>query len=382
MFSLKYIIPVGLSIIAALFFPAWYEYEFSEKKKNIARQNRHEEDADNLERLIVNDSLIYSRLALPVDTPYKPTRFPYYRHKDRYGDPFSNGETDSRLFYDLKDIVNTSIEYAPDSTGNKYIIHENIGEYDYRPPVFLKSDEFNEIQRRIDKQKTWRELSGGPTVETATQSNRTLIPKIPVESKFFDRVFGGSFVEFRPTGFVNLDFAMQNQRVANPTLPIRQQRNTNFLFDPHANVNLTGKVGEKLEISGSFDTKSSFQFENNFKLEYKGFEEDIIQKIEFGNVSFPLSTSLIQGAQNLFGVATELRFGRLRVKSIFSNQRARSDQIKLQGGAQKKNFQVAAGDYEDNRHFFLGQYFRNNYENCLKGLPSIFSGIQMTRLEV
>ncbi|MEO1655132.1 MAG: cell surface protein SprA, partial [Bacteroidota bacterium] len=205
---------------------------------------------------------------------------------------------------------------------------------------------------------------------------------MPLQSRFFNRIFGGDFVEFRPSGFVNLDFAIQRQKVANPQFERRNQRTTNFLFDPHANINITGKVGEKMEVNGSFDTKASFQFENNFKIDYKSFEEDILQKVDFGNVSFPLNSSLIKGSENLFGITTELKFGRLNVKTVFANQRSSAEQIDLENGTQRRRFEVAAAEYEDNRHFFLSQFFRNNYENSLRTLPQVTSGVQITRIEV
>jgi cell surface protein SprA len=328
------------------------------------------------------DSLIQNKLIrLDTPVPYKPSRFPAYRPQDRYSDPFSSRRLRGNMIYDFPNLIKTDITFDSDSTNRRYLIDEKLGSRYFRAPTFFTDREMDEFSREEAKKDILQELAGGKAAETAT-SGKGLIPRIPVENPWFERIFGGNFVEFKPVGFVNLDFSLQRQRVANPNLPIRQQRLTNFNFDPHANLTVTGKVGNKLQISGSFDTKASFQFENNFKLEYRGFEEDIIRKIEFGNVSFPLNTTLIQGAQNLFGVATELQFGKLRMRSVFSNQRARADQITLKGGAQRRNFEIVAGDYEDNRHFFLSQFFRQHYEEWLRELPQITSGMQITRIEV
>ncbi len=317
-----------------------------------------------------------------VDTPYQPTRFPYYRPQSFYADPYFKGKPNNPFLYDPANIIQTEIQLVPDSNGNNYQIRQKIGDSDFRPPLLLNQTDYFELQRRRDRFQTWRELSGGKNVESATQSNRLLIPKIPIESRFFNRVFKGDYIEFRPTGFVNLGFSLQSQKVANPSLPIRQQRSTNFLFDPHANIALTGKIGEAMEIGASFDTKAGFQFDNQFNLTYQGYEEDIIQKIEFGNVSFSVPTNLIQGSQNLFGINTELKFGRLKVRSVFANQRSRSEQINLQGGAQRRRFEIRASDYEENRHFFLGHYFRNNYNQWLSTLPTVGSGLRINRIRV
>lgn len=374
MFAFKFILPIGASAFLAFVFSAWEGSNHSMK---------YEVHSTNIDSLIAknNRKILSEALEIKLDTPYVPSRFPYYRPKDRYSDLFSTGKTNSNLFYNLPSLYQNSIDFLPDSAGNNYQITEQLNGKFFRSPTLLSDKEMYELMRKKDRRDIWKELAEGDEAETAT-SARNLIPKIPIESEWFDRIFGGDFVEFKPVGFVNLDFAVQQQKVANPNLPIRQQKVTNFNFDPHANINLTGKVGDKVQIGGSFDTKSSFQFENNFKLEYRGYEEDILRKVEFGNMSFPLTTTLIQGGQNLFGIGTELQFGKLKVRSVFSQQRARAESINLQGGAQRRNFEIAAGDYEDNRHFFLAQFFRNIYERSLATLPVINSGVQITRLEV
>jgi len=316
-------------------------------------------------------------------TKYEPSYYPTYVPKDRYGDPYSYGIRDRLIYGNKPSNVETNVTYQQDSAkGNSFLIEEKMGDNFFRPPTVLNEEQLNQIQTNQAEDDFWRERSDGSGAG-ALKSERGLIPKIPLPDGL-GGIFGGNYVEFKPTGFVNMDFGIQTQRVANPALPIRQQRNTTFAFDPHANVNLIGQVGDKLKISANFDTKANFDFENNFKLEYTGYEEEIIQKIEFGNVSFPLNTSLIQGGQNLFGIYTHLQFGRLSVKAVYSNQRARAEQIRLEGegGAQRRNFEIRADQYDVNRHFFIGHYFRDNYESSLSTLPMITSGVTITRLEV
>lgn len=376
MLVFKNILPVGVSVIAF-----WYLSSHSIISNQATLEFFNKWRLDSLAKADSTflDSVLAKQTIIRLDSPYKPTRFPYHRPQDRYADPFSSRYRSSKVYEFPR--IKTDVVLDPDTNTNRYEINEKLNKIDYRAPSLLTEREMRELQEETNRKEIMQELSGGGNAETAT-SGRRLVPHVEVEAPWFDRIFGGNQIEFRPVGFVNLDFGMQYQRVANQSLPIRQQRNLNFNFDPHANLNLTGKVGNKLQISGSFDTKSSFEFENNFKLEYRGYEEDIIRKIEFGNVSFPLSTTLIQGGQNLFGLSTELQFGRLKVRSVYSNQRARAEQINLRGGAQRRNFEVAAGEYEDNRHFFLSQFFRDNYENWLRNLPAVTSGMQITRIEV
>ena len=311
---------------------------------------------------------------------YKPRRFSTYQFDDRRGNTFSTHQSKSAL--DLKP-SNLERNVTVDSGRNFYTVEEKVGGLDYRPPSL---SDYNTLNQRRDQsilKDYWRNEGAGLGEENTTSAGKGITPRIPIGSQLFGRIFGGDYVEFKPTGFVNLDFAYRRQNVANPAVPAARQSNGVFDFDPHANVNLIGQVGEKLRITTSFDTKASFDFENNFRVEYTGYPEEIIQKIEFGNINFPLPTSLITGSQNLFGVKSELKFGKLRVNSVFANQRASQDQIVIQGGgAQLRNFEIRASDYEENKHFFLSQFFRDNFENALATMPVINSGVLITRVEV
>src|SRR5690606_29284648 len=166
--------------------------------------------------------------------------------------------------------------------------------------------------------------------------------------------------------------------------PIRQQRNGGFEFDQQINVSVIGKVGEKLAVSANFDNNNSFDFQNNMKVEYTGFKEDILKKLEIGNVSLPLNNTLIQGSQNLFGVKAQLQFGKLFVTTVASTQRGKVASIELPGGnsGQGRPFELVASGYDENRHFFLGHFFRENFEKWLGNPPQIYSGINITRIEV
>ncbi|MCU0352880.1 MAG: cell surface protein SprA, partial [Cytophagales bacterium] len=316
---------------------------------------------------------------LVKDTLPKPKRGLSFYKRDRYGDPFTDRPARSPLNLG-KEPANVKTDIRVDTGGN-VTVEEKIGGLDYRPPTTLSYREFSEYTDRKLARDYWRsktEAAGGKSEVTG----RRLIPKIYI-SPVFDRMFGGNFIDFQTNGFVTLDFGVQSQRVQNPNLPIRQQRF--FLplnFDQQINLNFTGKVGEKMKMTGAFDTKASFQFEQNFKLDYTGYEHDILQKVEAGNVSMPLNSTLIQGVQNLFGLKTQMRFGRLNVTGILANQRARITETTLQGGVQRRRFEFKVSDYEENRHFFLGQFFRNLYEPALRTLPIINSGVQITRVEV
>lgn len=312
-------------------------------------------------------------------TRYQPSRRPTFRPSDRYGDPFSNTTTESPLF--LKDPNKLKLDVEID-TGQNYTIYEKIGDLNYRPTTSMSFEEFKQYQDRQILKEYWQGRSRAMDGESAV-SGRGFTPKIFV-SPILDRIFGGSYVELVPRGFVTLDFGGSFQKISNPGMPIRQQRNGGFEFDQQINMSVVGKVGEKLAVTANFDNNNSFDFQNNMKVEYTGFKEDILQKLEIGNVSLPLNNTLIQGAQNLFGIKAQLQFGKLNVTAIASTQRGKVESIEIPGGSsgQGRPFEIVASAYDENRHFFLSHFFRDNYRKWIANLPQITSGVNVTRVEV
>ncbi|MFD2935746.1 T9SS outer membrane translocon Sov/SprA [Spirosoma flavum] len=290
----------------------------------------------------------------------------------------------------------------------------------YRPAETIPFSTFNQLQTQRVEQNIWRESSAKRDGQSAL-SGRGLVPKLELPP-IIDRLFGGSEVDFKPNGFVTLDFGYLYQFIDNPVLPVRQRRNGNFLFNEQIAINFNGKIGEKLGVLANFDTKASFNFENALKLNYKpggglpalgsgqglpslpklpnvpslpgvpnlngttpGFtpqNENILQGLEVGNISWAVNSQLIPGVQNLFGIKTQLRFGKLNATLVASQQRSRKNEIVLRGGTSNRPFEIRADQYDENRHFFLSQFFRANYESSLKTLPQVTSGVNVTRVEV
>ena len=179
-----------------------------------------------------------------------------------------------------------------------------------------------------------------------------------------------------------MDLGVIWQKNDNPSLSPRNRTNLSFDFDQRISLSLLGNVGERLAVNFNYDTEATFDFQNIFKLDYTPSEDDILQSIEAGNVSMPLNSSLIQGAQSLFGVKTELQFGKTRVTAVFSEQKSQNNTVVAQGGGTLSEFNITALDYDEDRHFFLSQYFRDNYDTALENYPYIRSQVQITRIEV
>lgn len=274
--------------------------------------------------------------------------------------------------------IKTETNYDP-KTGN-YDITQKIGDINYRPETYV---EFQDYQDELFKQAVKNHWKSKIKAEDLNNQNKKgLVPKLTINSEIFDRIFGGNNVEIKPTGTAELIFALNRNKTLNPAIPQRQQKVTNFDFNMRIQLNLIGKIGDKLKITTNYNTEASFDWENQMKLEYTGYEDEIIKKIEAGNVSLPLNSSLITGSQTLFGVKTQLQFGKLTATALFSQQRGKKQEVSVQGGAQIQYFNVNADNYEVNKHYFLGHYFRDNYDQWMSTLPVVTTPVVITKLEV
>lgn len=277
----------------------------------------------------------------------------------------------------LQDPSNIKGQWIYDPESDSYIYEQKMGDQDYRPPGEMSLDEYMNYDMAKSNRDFWREKS-----KEEDDSDGSFRPKLFVEGKTFDRIFGGNTIDIRPQGSAEISFALNVARRDNPALPERQRRATTFDFNERIQLNVVGSVGEKLKISTSYNTEATFDFENQTKIEYTGYEDEIIQKIELGNVSLPLNGSLITGSQTLFGIKTELKFGRLTVTSIFSQERGERKEINVAGGSQITVYEKPASEYDENKHYFLSHFFRDRYEAALNRLPLISSTFQINKVEV
>jgi cell surface protein SprA len=285
---------------------------------------------------------------------------------------------------EIKDPQSVLSGYTYDPLTDKYIYSKSVAGFSINYPIILTPKEYEslllkESMRDYFKQKT--DAMDGKK-EGSEEAKKNLLPKYYVNSSLFESIFGSNTIDVKPSGSVEMDLGARYTKQDNPSFSPRNRSNLSFDFNQRISMSLMGKVGTRLNVNANYDTQSTFAFQNLFKLEYTPSEDDIVQKIEVGNVSMPMNGSLIRGAQSLFGVKTQLQFGKTMVTGIFSEQKSQTKSVVAQGGGTIENFDIFALDYDSDRHFFLSQYFRNKYDSSLRNYPFIDSRVQISRLEI
>ena len=273
--------------------------------------------------------------------------------------------------------ITTQIEYDPIT--NKYIFQRKIGETNYGYPGSMTIEDY--MHYDIDKamQDYWRQRAG---VGLNSQSQQGIIPQLHIPNETFEHIFGSDLVKVEPSGSVELKFGLIHTQNDNASIAVKSRKNTRFDFDENIQINLKASIGDKIQYNMNYSTQTSFNFENKFKLGYQGKEDEILKSLEFGDVTLPLTSTLIQGSQTLFGIKAQMQFGRTTITTVVSQQKGDKTNIAVENGAEMKEFEFKADDYEENRHFFLAQYFYDTYGDAMSTLPLINSKITITRIEV
>lgn len=282
---------------------------------------------------------------------------------------------------DLKRPRNLNQDVVYNDTLNRYIFGSKIGNSWVNAPIMMTPQEY----RKWSEQQLFKQYFRTKNAEVFEKKGKE---KFDFTDMHFDlgpaeKIFGPGGVRIKTQGTAELKFGGTIKKIDNPSLPIRNRKMTTMNFDEKINLNVNGRVGDKVNMNLNYNTDATFDFDaQNMKLKYDGKEDEIIKLVEAGNVSFPSNSSLIKGASSLFGLRTDMQFGKLKLQMVASQKKSSDKTVSSKGGKQFTPFEINVANYEENRHFFLSQYFRKQYDENMKSLPNITSGVKINRMEI
>lgn len=294
-----------------------------------------------------------------------------------------NDSTKSPLYLSDPSNITTTVEY--DEVTNQYLLIKRVGDVVLQS-LTLTFEQYQQydMDRTIDDY--WQKRSSSAASSISSQNDGSLssiIPAMRVNSDWFETIFGGQDIVIRPSGSLDLKIGFALNKNKNMALPENQRSTFRFDFDEDIQANVMAQLGTAISFNLNYNTGATFDFEKDqIKLKYEGKEDDIVQLIEAGYISYSLPTTLITGVQNLFGVRSKLKFGNLTLDAVISQQKSESSTITVQNGAQSQEFNFKADQYEDNKHYFLSQYFYENYNKAMSTFPIVNSNIIITKVEV
>ena len=275
--------------------------------------------------------------------------------------------------------IRQTVEY--DDSANVYYVGSKIGDSYLNAPVLMTPEEYGKWVEKRALHNFFRQKN----TEGITNDEKD---KFSFADMHFDlgpaeKIFGPGGVRIKTQGTAELKLGVTMKNIDNPSLPIRNRKTTAFDFDEKINLNVNGKVGDKVNMNLNYNTDATFDFDTqNLKLKYEGKEDEIFKLVEGGNVSFPSNNSLVKGASSLFGIRTDMQFGKLKLQTVLSQKKSSTKSVSSKGGTQTTPFELDVADYEENRHFFLSHYFRERYDGSMSTLPDLMTGIEINRVEI
>ena len=346
----------------------------TQQKQQVQQVKNKAQDKDNSSKMLVSaqpfkveddtipDSLLNTRWKIQLTQPYSLS--------DLYQSPL-----------DLQRPDNMKYDVVYNDTLNRFVIGNRMGNTWLSAPIMLTPEEYNSWTELNERSAFFRKKND-EIYQTKGKE------KFDFSDMHFDlgpaeKIFGPGGIRVRTQGSAELKLGMNKKSIDNPSLPIRNRKTTMMNFDEKINLNVNGKVGDKVNMNLNYNTDATLDYDaQNMKLKYDGKEDEIIKLVEAGNVSFPSNSSLIKGASSLFGVRTDMQFGKLKLQMVASQKKSASKSVSSKGGVQLTPFEINVADYEENRHFFLSRYFRNQYDRWMQKLPNLVTGVTINRVEI
>lgn len=334
----------------------------AEKNKTSLDRYRERQAKLKLQEDTIPDSLLHPRWKIQRTTPITY-------------DDLEQGTAD------LKRPDNITQDVTYNDTIDRYVIGTKLGRTWLSTPIMMDLVEY----QKWSEKNLFRNYFRNKNAEIFEQKGKE---KFDFTDMHFDlgpaeKIFGPGGIRVKTQGTAELKLGATLKNIDNPSLPIRNRKTTTIDFDEKININVTGKVGDKMNLNLNYNTDATFDYDaQNLKLKYDGKEDEIIKLVEAGNVSFPSNSSLVQGASSLFGIRTDMQFGKLKLQTVLSQKKSSSTSVSSRGGVQMTPFEINVANYEENRHFYMAKYFRNHYDGWMRSLPNLTTGITINRVEI
>ncbi|MCX6174203.1 MAG: cell surface protein SprA [Ignavibacteriales bacterium] len=294
---------------------------------------------------------------LSKDSTARIKYFHFYR--DDYPNVLFRGKKKSSFFvYPSENMLSRTVQLDP--TGKKVIIKETIAGKPIREYLELPIDEYIKLKLETIKRDVWEQKGYEYKLKDTKKDLSQLITditniEIPLPSTPLLSIFGPPHINLKIAGQVDIHGAWRNETTTGITTSALGNTRNEPDFKQQVQINLNGTIGDKLTLGADWNTERQFQYENQLKIKYTGYEDEIIQSIEAGNVSLQTSP-LVGGSEALFGIKAQFKMGPFSLTALASQKKSEIQEVSVSGGARSQQFEIHAYDYSPN-HFFIDSVY-------------------------
>ncbi len=260
-------------------------------------------------------------------------------------------------------------EVKVDSSGRNINFSEKIGKIPVEIPAYLTLEEYARQRQRHNLRSMWQrntlaKLGERSAYATGSGALRIDIP-VEIKSKTFQKIFGSGTVGLDVTGDINIKGGLRHEKRSEVKSTMNQGNDTNFKMEQTQRFRVSGHIGDKVTIGVDQDSERMFDFENNLQLKYKGYEDEIIESIEAGNIALnlPRTNYVTYGGKSsgLFGIKSVFRLGNLSLTAIASQEKGQKKKLDFKGGTVDDVNEIKDYNYVKNVYFFIDELYRRQF---------------------
>ncbi len=332
------------------------------KEEELSKQKELDFDILQKDSTLVHDPTFLND-SLAIDSTARIKHFTFKRNDLPVVQLFEKRK--SPFYLKIPDgLVQRSVKL--DSTGNYVIIRETIDGKDWRTRIKIPIEKYIELRYAYLNRKNFEELAYKYEVilgkrELADIFEQITNIDIPIPSNPVFSIFGPPKINLRISGAVTIDGSWRNERTEGVTASLLGNVRNEPNFKQDVQININGTIGDKLNIMADWNTQNTFEYENQLKIKYTGYTDEIVQSVEAGNVSLQTSP-LVGGGEALFGVKARMQLGPLMLTALASQKKGEVREKILSGGAEAQSFTIHAYQYSTN-HYFVDTIYADTSAN-------------------
>ncbi len=277
-----------------------------------------------------------------------------------------------------------------DSTGKFVEIKELVAGKPNKILLRLPIEEYLALRLSAEERKKWEALGYGYELKNSKIGLSELIKsftdfEIPLPSVGVLSIFGTPKISLKIGGSVQIHGAWRSETTEGITTSRLGNTRNEPDFKQQVQINVNGTIGDKLNIVADWNTERTFEYENQLKIKYTGYEDEIIQSIEAGNVSLQTSP-LVGGSEALFGIKAQFKMGPFSLTTIASQKKGETKEVSVSGGSSEVTFSKRAYEYSTN-HYFVDTVYASPSSNVFfdyygNAIPQIRSDLLVVDYQV
>ncbi len=279
-----------------------------------------------------------------------------------------------------------------DSTGKFVVIEEKVAGQETKILLRVPIEDYIEAKLALNERQLWENLGYKYELKSSKTELGELIKditnlEIPLPKVGVLSIFGEPKISLKIGGAVDIHGAWRNENTEGVTASRYGNTRNEPDFKQQVQITVAGTIGDKLHINADWNTERTFQYENQLKIKYEGYEDEIIQSIEAGNVSLQTSP-LVGGSEALFGLKANFKLGPLSLTTLASQKKGETEEVSVNSGTTSQEFNLRAYDYSTN-HYFVDTIYASQlpdynlfYNYYARPTPQVRQDLRVVNIEV